>query len=177
LKLPGAAELSVRKHTVTGSQSPAGTVTTHTSEILLVASTPHAPSSLPFMMSHRKIRAWLPAILWAGMLFFLSAQSILPAIAPSVPNFDKVEHFGAYGLLGILVFDAVRRTTTLALPKAALVAILITSAYGASDEFHQSFVPNRSCDVWDWTADTFGGILGVVVFTAYESRRSQKASR
>jgi VanZ family protein len=58
-----------------------------------------------------------------------------------------------------------------------LVAILITSAYGASDEFHQWFVPNRSCDVWDWTADTIGGILGIVVYIAYESRRSQKTNR
>ena len=129
------------------------------------------------MMARRKVLAWLPAILWAGTLFFLSAQSSLPAIAPAVPDFDKVEHFGVYGLLGILVIDAVRRSTTLALPKAVLVAILITSAYGASDEFHQWFVPNRSCDVWDWTADTIGGILGVAVYAAYESRRSQKTNR
>jgi VanZ family protein len=129
------------------------------------------------MMARRKFLAWLPAILWAATLFFLSAQSSLPAIAPMVPNFDKVEHFGVYGLLGILVIDAVRRTSTLTLPKAALVAILITSAYGASDEFHQWFVPNRSCDVWDWTADTIGGILGVAVYIAYESRRRQKANR
>jgi VanZ family protein len=129
------------------------------------------------MMARRKFLAWLPAILWAATLFFLSAQSSLPTIAPTVPDFDKVEHFGVYGLLGILVINAVRRSTTLALPKAALVAVLITSAYGASDEFHQRFVPNRSCDVWDWTADTIGGILGVVVFAAYESRRSQKTNR
>ena len=129
------------------------------------------------MMARRKFLAWLPAILWAATLFFLSAQSSLPAIAPAVPDFDKVEHFGVYGLLGILVIDAVRRSTTLALPKAVLVAILITSAYGASDEFHQWFVPNRSCDVWDWTADTIGGILGIVVYIAYESRRSQKTNR
>ncbi len=129
------------------------------------------------MMARRKFLAWLPAILWAATLFFLSAQSSLPAIAPTVPDFDKVEHFGVYGLLGILVIDAVRRSSTLTLPKAVLVAILITSAYGVSDEFHQWFVPNRSCDVWDWTADTIGGILGATIYAAYESRRSQKANR
>ena len=128
-------------------------------------------------MARQKVLSWLPAILWAGTLFFLSSQSSLPSIAPAVPDFDKVEHFGVYGLLGILVIDAVRRSSTLTLPKAVLVAILITSAYGASDEFHQRFVPNRSCDVWDWTADTIGGILGVATYTAYESRRSQKANR
>jgi VanZ family protein len=129
------------------------------------------------MMACRNIRGWLPAILWAATIFFLSAQSSLPNLAPGVLNFDKVEHSGAYGLLGLLVFDAVRRTTTLTLPKVALLAILITSAYGASDEFHQRFVPNRSCDILDWTADTTGGVLAAIVFAAYESRRSQKTSR
>lgn len=114
--------------------------------------------------------------MWAGTIFALSAQSALPNLAPGFDNFDKVEHFGAYGLLGLLFFDAVRRTTTLTLPKVALVAILITSAYGASDEFHQRFVPNRSCDIWDWTTDTTGGALAAIVFVAYESRR-QKTNR
>jgi VanZ family protein len=66
-----------------------------------------------------------------GTLFFLSAQSSLPSIAPTVPNIDKVEHFGVYGLLGILVVDAVRRSTTLALPKAALMAILFIAVFAA----------------------------------------------
>ena len=125
----------------------------------------------------KNLRGWIPPALWAGTIFFLSAQSVLPNLAPGVRNFDKVEHFSAYGLLGLLVMEAVLRGGIQSLPKAALVAILITSAYGASDEFHQWFVPNRSCDVWDWTADTIGGILGVAIYTAYESRRSQKANR
>jgi VanZ family protein len=129
------------------------------------------------MTAPRKFLAWLPAILWAATVFFLSAQPTLPEIAPNIWNFDKVEHFGAYGLLGLLVADALRRAGARTLPKTALLAILITSAYGASDEFHQRFVPNRTCDVWDWAADTAGGALAVVVYAAYESRRSQKANR
>ena len=129
------------------------------------------------MTARRKFLAWLPALLWAATIFFLSAQSKLPEIAPGISNFDKVEHLGAYGLLGLLVAHAVRRGSAPTLPKTALLAILITSAYGASDEFHQRFVPNRSCDMWDWAADTVGGALAVVVYAAYESRRSQKTNR
>ena len=125
----------------------------------------------------RSLQHWLPAILWAATIFFLSAQSKLPEVAPGISNFDKVEHLGAYGLLGLLVADALRRGSALTLPKTALLAILITLAYGASDEFHQRFVPNRTCDVWDWTADTVGGALAVAVYAAYESRRSQKTNR
>lgn len=36
----------------------------------------------------------------------------------------------------------------------------IASAYGISDELHQSFVPGRDCNVWDWLADTLGAIIG-----------------
>jgi hypothetical protein len=38
----------------------------------------------------RKIACRLPALLWAGTIFFLSAQSALPKITPGVANFDKV---------------------------------------------------------------------------------------
>jgi VanZ family protein len=129
------------------------------------------------MTARRKFLAWLPAMLWATAIFFLSAQPSLPDIAPRISNFDKVEHFGAYALLGLSVAYALRRGNARTLPKTALLAILITSAYGASDEFHQRFVPNRSCDVWDWTADTVGGAFAIVIYAAYESRRSQKANR
>jgi len=129
------------------------------------------------MTARRKFLVWLPAMLWAATIFLLSAQPTLPEIAPGISNFDKVEHFGAYGLLGLLVALALRRTDARTLPKSAVLAILITSAYGASDEFHQRFVPNRSCDVWDWTADTVGGALAIVVYAAYESRRSQETNR
>jgi VanZ family protein len=40
--------------------------------------------------------------------------------------------------------------------------MLAASAYGAIDEFHQSFVPGRDCNVWDWLADTLGAFLGAL---------------
>jgi VanZ family protein len=36
------------------------------------------------------------------------------------------------------------------------VAVLLTVLYGASDEFHQSFVPSRQMDVMDLVADGAG---------------------
>jgi VanZ family protein len=41
----------------------------------------------------------------------------------------------------------------------AIVAV-VASLYGVTDELHQAFVPNRSCDLRDWVADTLGGALG-----------------
>jgi VanZ family protein len=86
-------------------------------------------------------------VLWAATLFVLSAQSSLPKVGPQFANIDKVHHLIAYAVLGALVTFALRRARNLPLPKAFVLAIFIASAYGAMDEFHQRFVPQRSCDV------------------------------
>ena len=41
----------------------------------------------------------------------------------------------------------------------------LASLYGATDEFHQSFVPGRDSDVLDWVADTLGAALGAASAT------------
>jgi VanZ family protein len=125
----------------------------------------------------KKLLHWLPAILWATVIFALSAQSALPKVGPQFPNVDKLHHLTAYGVLGALVIFPLRRAHNHPVTKAALLALLIASAYGATDEFHQRFVPNRSCDVWDWTADTIGASLAVAGYYAYESHRRQKTNR
>lgn len=45
----------------------------------------------------------------------------------------------------------------------ALAAVAIASLYGVTDEFHQSFVPDRACDPVDWLVDTAGAALGAVI--------------
>ena len=36
--------------------------------------------------------------------------------------------------------------------------------YGAADEYHQTFTPNRTgADVFDWLGDALGGLAGVFV--------------
>lgn len=114
----------------------------------------------------RLLRAWLPALAWAGAIFFLSSRSRLPEGPELIPHFDKVAHFGAYALLGLLLARAVRATE---LPLAAAVAL--GWLYGASDEWHQSFVPGRSVDAWDWAADALGVLAGVYLFKHWRARR------
>lgn len=120
---------------------------------------------------------WLPALLWAVTIFVLSSMPKLPEVPqPKIPGIDKADHFAAYAVLGALIFLALQRTHELCVGRALLLAAIITSAYGATDEFHQRYVPNRSCDVWDWTADTLGGTIAATA-CAYESRRRQKTDR
>ena len=125
----------------------------------------------------RTLIFWLPALSWAGLVFYLSAQPHLPEIGPRFHNKDKVEHFIAYTTLWFCVLFPLRYGHRLSLPKAIVLAILITSTYGASDEFHQRFVPNRTCDVADWAADTFGGFIAAAAYWVYETRRSTKTHR
>ena len=47
----------------------------------------------------------------------------------------------------------------LALPRTALLIVL----FGASDEWHQSFVPGRQADVFDVLRDATGAGLGLIV--------------
>ncbi|HET6343486.1 MAG TPA: hypothetical protein VFH51_01085, partial [Myxococcota bacterium] len=45
-------------------------------------------------------RAWryIPAVAWAGLIFFLSSREHLPDVLP-VPGSDKLAHASVYGVL------------------------------------------------------------------------------
>jgi len=55
-----------------------------------------------------------------------------------------------------------------------LLATVITSLYGATDELHQSFVPERMADIRDWVADTLGGLLGALFMAAVIPRMGRE---
>jgi VanZ family protein len=129
------------------------------------------------MAAKRLIVSWLPATLWAVAIFILSAQSRVPEIGPEFAMKDKVEHWMCYSVLAWFVALALRRAHQLTLPKTFVLAMLISSGYGATDEFHQRFVPNRTCVVADWVADTLGASAAAAAFYAYESHRSAKQNR
>jgi VanZ family protein len=48
-------------------------------------------------------------------------------------------------------------------PRAGLLSVLIAGAYSLTDEFHQSFVPNRTASLADCALDTTGATLGLLV--------------
>lgn len=125
-----------------------------------------------------KLLRWLPATAWAAGIFALSSLPHPPKPpGPTFPMEDKVAHWMLYGGLTALVAWALRRAHNLSLPKTFALAILLASAYGASDEWHQRFVPNRTCEPADWLADTLGASAAAAAFYAYESRRSAKTNR
>jgi VanZ family protein len=114
--------------------------------------------------------AWLPALSWAGVIFLLSSRSALPEPPIALPpHTDKLIHALLYAVLASLMYGAFRAGGTTP-NRAALFALVLASLYGITDELHQSTVPGRTADVWDWVADTTGAAIAVYL-PAWRARR------
>ena len=110
-------------------------------------------------LPHR-IAAWALVAAYMGVIFYLSSQPSLP-IPPRFWQQDKAFHFLAYFVLGALGAHAFYPGS---LKQRFWAALLLASLYGASDELHQSFVPGRDVDFFDWLADTAGGWFGALTY-------------
>ena len=120
--------------------------------------------------------SWLvPAVAYAGLIYFLSAQSYpLPELTARV--WDKLLHATENGGLAALLVLGLDRVFRLGPLKLGAWAAGLASLYGATDEFHQSFVPHRSSDVADWAADTTGAALAAAVAVLALRRWRARAS-
>lgn len=114
----------------------------------------HVPPAPP--TDRRPAGHWLWAVAVVATVFAASGRS--QVAAPAIVNFDKVAHTLVFGLIATLVGRSFRRR------RWVWLAILLTSAYGAADELHQSFTPGRSVEVGDWLADTLGASLAVSLY-------------
>lgn len=116
---------------------------------------------------------WAPAVLYAGMIFYLSAQSHPEKQLPSFlleEVSDKVLHAVEYAVLGGLCYRAFRWGVSGQVASRALFfAIVTASLYGMTDEAHQLFVPFRESSWQDWVADTAGAAIGALSWRAIRS--------
>jgi VanZ family protein len=128
----------------------------------------------------RRVRLWLPPLLYMAVIFHLSSESNpLPVLTQHV--WDKALHGLEYGGLGLLLCRALRGEG-FGWSEALTLALVATSAYGASDEWHQLYTPGRTADVHDWLADTFGAAVGLAFYvlaasTGWILRSTRKSAR
>lgn len=89
------------------------------------------------------------------------ALSSMPGQAlPTVHVSNKLIHTGEFGLLGLLMCHALTaQLPTWPRSHIALLSLLAAICYGATDEFHQLFVPSRSAELGDLAADSLGATL------------------
>jgi len=73
---------------------------------------------------------------------------------------DKTAHMFLYTGFGFLLYFTLKNSSSPVFRNyATLFAIILGLAYGATDEFHQSFVPGRTESIWDLFADGMGILL------------------
>lgn len=116
----------------------------------------------------KRVVPWLPAIAYMALIFYSSSQ---PEPAPVLTRnvWDKLLHGGGYAVLALAYLWALRRERW-TWAQIAITAVVLTSIYAATDEFHQRFTPGRLSDVGDWFADTVGGAIAVALASAVKGR-------
>lgn len=106
------------------------------------------------MPASRLASAWLPVVVWAAVIFTLSA---IPDLGTGLGTWDTILRKGAhlteYAILGALLLRALGRE---------LPALAAGLAYAVSDEIHQAFVPGRNARLLDVVFDALGVLAGLL---------------
>jgi len=127
----------------------------------------------------KKAFAWLPSLVWMGLIFYMSAMPgdvsgahsgavlswilsfagrVLPGISAVSADtlhllLRKGAHMAAYAVLALLNLRAFRLSGA---KRPALCAFLLAAAYACTDEFHQGFVAGRGPSIADAAIDAAG---------------------
>lgn len=130
-----------------------------------------------------RVKAWLPAILWAGVISSLSTDTfsaehtsviIVPILQWLFPHAShatiealhglirKSAHLTEYFIFSILLVRGLRGPERGWMLRWAIWAVAIAAGYAALDEFHQSFVPSRTASPWDALLDSVGATAAQV---------------
>jgi VanZ family protein len=142
-----------------------------------------------------RLANWGPAAIWAGLIFCFSTgsfgasstsrviepilSSLMPSLSPdqlAIIHFSirKFGHLSEYFIFALLVRRAIAREfRAMPIRRHILWTLLAVCLYAASDEWHQSFVPERTASAGDVLLDSAGGSCGVLCFEAARRRRKK----
>jgi len=134
----------------------------------------------------RFIIYWLPVVIWLCVIFTFSGDAgstrrtsrfITPILRWLMPNISdaairqvqtvvrKTAHLTEYAILAALLWRALRRPFRGDLRpwnwREASLAWMIAFLFAVTDEWHQSFVPERQAQAIDVLIDASGALLGV----------------
>jgi len=114
------------------------------------------------------MKAWLPVVLWMGVIFVFSNEANSGAITETyLGNYNipirKLAHVLEYAVLFFLVQRALFSTGVLGAGLRLPLAMLIACLYALSDEWHQSFIPGRSACLADVGVDMLGALLALIL--------------
>lgn len=105
---------------------------------------------------------WAPFVSWALLIFLFSARPTKTVSEVYIEDFiaKKLAHILEYGFFATLLYRALIGQGVKK-KKAGLYSIVFSVIYGATDEFHQSFIPGREPAIRDVIFDTIGATLAI----------------
>lgn len=122
--------------------------------------------------------AWVCVLAWMCVIFAFSAQAHSGEITEQyLGSFNvsvrKIAHMFEYFVLcGLLRWAYSATIVNLRNPRAWLYPFLTSALYAMTDEFHQSFVPGRSCTAGDVGVDSAGALIFCIAFHYFAELKS-----
>ena len=132
----------------------------------------------------RFLSRYLPLIAWLAFISYASSASfsagntsriIRPLVLWLFPDTSietlatihfitrKVAHFTEYAILGFLAARAFRTSPRPAIRQRwFLISAALVVVFALLDEYHQSFVPNRTGTIYDSFIDMAGGLTALI---------------
>ncbi|HAM38459.1 MAG: hypothetical protein A2539_06400 [Elusimicrobia bacterium RIFOXYD2_FULL_34_15] len=111
------------------------------------------------------IKLWLPVFIWCYLIFYLSD---IPGLDTGLGIYDlllrKAAHIVEYFILTLLLYRAFRKSFFLSFTAIIFWSSFLSLLYAVSDEFHQSFIPNRDGNFGDVLIDAIGILLVVFIY-------------
>jgi VanZ family protein len=110
------------------------------------------------MKKKTKYLAFVPAIVWMGVIFYFSNQQRAVVSDNYIISFIifKTLHLIEYGVLFMLWRFALKLNIPYKKANAEKLAVIISIIYAVTDEFHQTLVPTREGTIRDVFIDTLG---------------------
>ena len=107
------------------------------------------------------IARWIPALCIVCVSWYLSSQERIEQM-PNFWNADKLIHCVCFA--GLAFWVACGAGGKASVRVRFILPAVLASCYGIVDEIHQYFTPGRTASVFDWLADSIGGVSGSIIF-------------
>ncbi len=104
----------------------------------------------------KNLKNWIPAFIIMAIIFGISA---VPGKTINQAGLGRESyHIGGHFILFVFLCFAYFKAT-----KNILLSFVLTVLYGISDEFHQTFTPNRSSGMFDIIVNSCGALLSSIL--------------